>query len=386
MNKLDFYLSPEFVRSSSLKVLEMTTKGQGLWNYHPEKLDEVVDYVHAVILEKYPRLNIPFHSRWGHFRVGGVDRQTWLKDKMSHLSPIEQAKVEFDLVIPSVLLDAGAGSEWSYYEKETNKHYNRSEGLGVASFHLFYSGKCKSNATELSQVTNSLINDAFQVTETNPLIGVEGRTTLLKNLGFALKNKTYFKDERPGNLVDYLIDQFGQTIPASAVLKSVLLSLGPIWPGRLNYENINLGDVWKHSKLGMIGFHKLSQWMTYSLLESLMNAGLNITGVNELTGLAEYRNGGLMIDSGLIEAKNLEHLKASWKPEDDFLIEWRSLTVALLDLIGERIQKKLEKSPEEFPLAKVLEGGTWWAGRKIAAEKRIGGTPPLNIVSDGTVF
>ena len=386
MNKLDFYLSPEFVRESSLKVLEMTTKGQGQWIYHPEKLADVVDYVHEVILEKYPRLNIPFHSRWGHFRVGGVDRQTWLKDKMSHLSPIEQAKVEFDLVIPSVLLDAGAGSEWSYYEKETNKHYNRSEGLGVASFHLFYSGKCKSNATELSQVTSSLIAESFQVSETNPLIGVEGRATLLKNLGMALKNKTYFKDERPGNLVDYLIDLYGHTIPASGVLKSVLLSLGPIWPGRLTYENINLGDVWKHSTLGMLGFHKLSQWMTYSLLESLMNAGLTITGVNELTGLAEYRNGGLMIDSGLIEAKNPEHLKTSWKPEDDFLIEWRALTVALLDLIGERIQKKLEKSPDEFPLAKVLEGGTWWAGRKIAAEKRTGGTPPLNIVSDGTVF
>ncbi|MGE0634502.1 MAG: DUF1688 family protein, partial [Pseudobdellovibrionaceae bacterium] len=40
----------------------------------------------------------------------------------------------------------------------------------------------------------------------------------------------------------------------------------------------------------------------------------------------------------------------------------------------------------EFPLAKVLEGGTWWAGRFLAAEKRQGGPPPIQIKSDGTVF
>ena len=41
---------------------------------------------------------------------------------------------------------------------------------------------------------------------------------------------------------------------------------------------------------------------------------------------------------------------------------------------------------EQLPLAKVLEGGTWAAGRRIARERREGGGPPLTIVSDGTVF
>jgi hypothetical protein len=41
---------------------------------------------------------------------------------------------------------------------------------------------------------------------------------------------------------------------------------------------------------------------------------------------------------------------------------------------------------EQFPLAKVLEGGTWWAGRFLAKEKRSDGSPPLQIESDGTVF
>ncbi|MFZ7145182.1 MAG: DUF1688 family protein [Bacteroidota bacterium] len=49
------------------------------------------------------------------------------------------------------------------------------------------------------------------------------------------------------------------------------------------------------------------------------------------------------------------------------------------------IQRKLKLSQDEFPLAKVLEGGTWWAGRKLAQELR-GGKQPFDIISDGTVF
>jgi hypothetical protein len=38
-----------------------------------------------------------------------------------------------------------------------------------------------------------------------------------------------------------------------------------------------------------------------------------------------------------------------------------------------------------MPLAAILEGGTWAAGRRIAETLR-GGAPPLTIDSDGTVF
>jgi hypothetical protein len=60
--------------------------------------------------------------------------------------------------------------------------------------------------------------------------------------------------------------------------------------------------------------------------------------------------------------------------------------VSLLDRIGQQVQTKLNKSPSEFPLAKVLEGGTWWAGRKAAKALRADSSPPLKIESDGTVF
>jgi Protein of unknown function (DUF1688) len=123
-----------------------------------------------------------------------------------------------------------------------------------------------------------------------------------------------------------------------------------------------------------------------SLIEPILEAGFEVTGVEELTGLAEYRNGGLIIDSGLVSVKDENSLKSSWSPDSDLVIEWRALTVYLLDLIGRDIQNALGKKPAEFPLAKVLEGGTWWAGRFLAQEKRTNGDPPLQIKSDGTVF
>jgi hypothetical protein len=144
----------------------------------------------------------------------------------------------------------------------------------------------------------------------------------------------------------------------------------------LAHAHAQLGDLAASSAI-------TRRWLE---LEPIEEAGIKIKGADQLTGLAEYRNGGLMLDSGLIEARNSKDMIMPHHPESDLIIEWRALTVYFLDQIGTLVQKNLNKSPAEFPLAKVLEGGTWWAGRKIALEKRVGGVPPLNIISDGTVF
>jgi hypothetical protein len=399
-SQIDYLLSPKAIRERAQKIFEMTSSGKGHFSYHEEKLQPTVDYVLSVIKEKYPDLKIPFHSRWGHFRAGGIDRAKKLNSGLVHLSPMERARTQLDLVITSVLLDAGAGAEWSYFEEYSNKSFNRSEGLGVASFYMFTSGVMSNSKNDiqadqkgLETVTATDLKKYFQVTEKNPLVGVEGRVQLLNNLASAMNNRDIFKDGRPGNIIDYLSEKCGHIIPATEILRAVLDGLGVIWPGRLSAGDVNLGDVWNHSMLGpegsfesLVPIHKLSQWMTYSLIEPIEEAGFNVTEVEELTGLAEYRNGGLMLDSGLLTLNNLTNADKKWEPSSDLIIEWRALTVLLLDKIGERVQQAIQKTPQEFPLAKVLEGGTWWAGRKIALEKRSGGLPPLNIQSDGTVF
>jgi hypothetical protein len=60
--------------------------------------------------------------------------------------------------------------------------------------------------------------------------------------------------------------------------------------------------------------------------------------------------------------------------------------VGLLDLIAPLVAERLGLAAAAFPLARVLEGGTWAAGRLIAQEKRADGGPPFLIQSDGTVF
>ena len=398
--QVDYLLSPKAIRAQAQKIFDLSLNGKTAFEFHPEKMQSTVDYVLSVIRKNYPDLNIPFHSRWGHFRVGGIDRVKTLDQMIAKEDAMEKARIKLDLVITSVLLDAGAGADWRYQELESGKEFSRSEGLGVASFDMFVSGNMSSDRQALRADKEGLkdlnvedLEQAFQVDEKNTLVGAQGRVLLLNNLGRALENKTIFKDVRPGNIIDYLVGKFGKTIPATGILRAVLDGLGPIWPGRLSAQKINLGDVWQHSTLGKAGsfealvpFHKLSQWMTYSLIEPILEAGLKVTGVEDLTGLAEYRNGGLMVDSGLISLRDPTAIRTAWAPGSDLIIEWRALTIHLLDQFGQQVQKAFGKSPQEFPLAKVLEGGTWWAGRFLALEKRPSGDPPIQIKSDGTVF
>ncbi len=398
--QVSYILTPQAIRDRAAQIFALTENGRGEFVFHADKLNSTVSYVLSVIRKNYPDLKIPFHSRWGHFQVGAIDRVSDINRRLSSLDPFEKARSKLDLVITSVLLDAGAGADWKYQESSSGQCFSRSEGLGVASWHMFLSGamsedhkSLRADAAGLSGLQARDIESAFQVTTKNPLIGVTGRALLLNNLGRALSNREIFKDGRPGNIIDFVVQRYGRKVPAKGLLLAVFEGFGPIWPGRLSANGKNLGDVWRYSKLkgpaeidSLVPLHKLSQWMTYSLIEPIVEAGCEVVGVHELTGLAEYRNGGLLIDADLISFRDPGVAKVAWRPESDLVIEWRALTVHLLDIIGESVRKQLGFSSEEFPLAKVLEGGTWWAGRFLAKEKRLGGTPPLQIESDGTVF
>jgi hypothetical protein len=111
-----------------------------------------------------------------------------------------------------------------------------------------------------------------------------------------------------------------------------------------------------------------------------------VTGLDALTGLPEYRNGGLLIDSGLLRPRDPGLLQALHTVDAPAVVEWRGLTVAALDRLATAVRARLGLGADAFPLACVLEGGTWAAGRRLAAERRPGGAPPIAIASDGTVF
>ncbi|SVE20738.1 uncharacterized protein METZ01_LOCUS473592, partial [marine metagenome] len=242
----------------------------------------------------------------------------------------EAVRAKLDLVIVSVLLDAGAGTAWGY--RDGQERIGRSEGLAVASFRMFMEGAFSSDSSRpfradaagLEALTLEELAAGFQVTEDNPLVGLEGRLALLHSLGAAMRaGQSYFGAElpRPGGLFDFLSSGGKDEILATDLLDAVLRGLGPIWPGRLSLGGVNLGDVWHHPVLGDAGtleglmpFHKLSQWLTYSMIEPIEEAGLRVSGVNDLTGLAEYRNGGLLVDAGVLRLRDEGGLEQAHVP------------------------------------------------------------------------
>ncbi len=374
--------TPAAIRGRAEQVLKFVEDGRSAWwMVDPNGLEAAVQATLAVTRQRFPNpAAIPFHSRWRHFEAGGHDRWAALAPKLASLPKGEVARRRIDLAVVSVLLDAGAGPDWSYREPGTNETYARSEGLGVASFHMFANGafSCDAksdplrvDAERLAALTPVDIALGFQVKAHNPLLGLEGRAGLLRKLGGVGLG-------RPGDLFD-VIAKDGGTVKAASILAAVLENLSPIWPSPM-------GDVWRHSAIGWVPFHKLSQWLSYSLVEPIEGAGFKVVGLDELTGLPEYRNGGLLVDSGALRPKQSSLLTTSFKPGDEAIVEWRALTVALLDRIGEHVRGHLGMDAERLPLVKVLEAGTWFAGRVLAAERRPGGAPPIAIESDGTVF
>jgi hypothetical protein len=369
-------------------------------------LETTAQFVSELIRVTYPDLNVPFHARWRHFVVGGRDLWGERAAKAPWNSPGAKARAEFDLAITSVLLDAGAGPAWKYLDAQTEQVLARSEGLGVASLRMFEAGRfsadpadpLRADAERLMVLSPDDIARGFQSMTGNPLLGVDGRADLLARLGAAVsaKPEVFAQRERarPGGLYDLLAAQAeDRRLPAPRVLDALLEHLGTIWPSRLKLGGLPLGDTWRHPAIkridatdGFMPIHKLSQWLAYSLIEPLQWAGIDVTDIDGLTGLAEYRNGGLFVDAGVLRLRDPAEAVRPNPVDSPLVVEWRALTVALLDRIAPLVREQLGVSAGRFPLARVLEGGTWAAGRRLAREKRPDGGPPIAVASDGTVF
>jgi hypothetical protein len=248
-------------------------------------------------------------------------------------------------------------------------------------------------------VTDHLAS-AFQVSEANPLVGLEGRAILLRRLGEAMAEEpeVFGEDGRPGGIFDMIVTPLGPDVAHTAdvaahdILSQILISLSGIWPASNAIGNVPLGDCWRHSAVrgeglsdGWMPFHKLSQWLTYSLLEPFEWNGVKVRNVDALTALPEYRNGGLLIDSGVLRLRDESAAAEIWQPGDEIVVEWRALTVALMDEVAAAVRRQLRLDENKLPLACLLQGGSWAAGRELAQRHR-GGLPPLKVASDGTVF
>lgn len=400
-------LTANAVRTRAGQMLELGLAGKlSHFTIDLGRMDGVAEAVLAVTRRAYPTLDIPFHARWRHFVLGGVDRWAGLADAASWPDRAARARAEFDLAIVSVLLDAGAGAAWRYRDAVTGQGIGRSEGLAIASLDMFAGGlfsrdartPFRADAEALAMLPPAALTSAFQASDANPLLGLEGRTDLLRRLGKLVAERAdvfgLHDTPRPGGLFDHIAAQADDgAIAAPAILSAVLNQLGPIWPSRLELAGIPLGDCWRHPAIrtddgtaGLVPLHKLSQWLSYSLIEPLQRAGFDVTDIDGLTGLAEYRNGGLFVDHEVLRLRDAADSERAHAVDSLLVVEWRALTVALLDRLAELVRAKLGRTPETLPLASILEGGTWAAGRAIAFARRSDGSPPIKVISDGTVF
>ncbi|KAF8851383.1 DUF1688-domain-containing protein [Acephala macrosclerotiorum] len=427
------------VRERTALVLDKARRNQlNHFDVDMGKFEDTTKFVVSIIKRDFAPdyASIPPHGRWQHFNVGGKDRiADMLASWPSSVDPSERCRRLLDLFLVSVLLDAGAGTAWTYKSKTSGKVFRRSEGLAIASLEMFQDGLFSSNSSQPHQVdgeglrglTVEKMAKGLQVSEHNPIAGLEGRTGLLIRLADALNNKTLFgADARPGNMLDYLISH--PTTQASSVpvvllptLWSVLIDgLGPIWPAsRTVIDGTSLGDAWPLSTMPsdattlpwetIVPFHKLSQWLCYSLMQPMSKLiHIHFAGAELMTGLPEYRNGGLFIDTGVLtlkaddEKRGLARFRKEgelsgkgsmevvpmFTPDDDVIVEWRAVTVGFLDLLLEEVNNVLNlQGLDKLSLPQMLEAGSWKGGREMAEISRPNTQcPPIAILSDGTVF
>ncbi|KAF9894865.1 hypothetical protein FE257_004486 [Aspergillus nanangensis] len=402
------------------------------------KFQATASYIVSMIKRDYSPdyETIPPHGRWQHFDIGGRPRLNQLLQSWpSAIDAQERTRRLIDLFVVSVLLDAGAGTTWSYKSKESGKIFARSEGLAVATLEMFKTGLFSSDPTEpcqvdgagLKKITVEVLAKGMQHSENNQLAGIEGRAGLLMRLSEALNNQDFFGvDARPGNMLDYLLGHpstMASSVPIVPIttLWAVLMDgLSTIWPpSRTQIDGLSIGDAWPCSDMprsppaqpweSVVPFHKLTQWLCYSIMVPMSRLmKIHFAGSELLTGLPEYRNGGLLIDMGLLSLKEVDvqrgilafkqnaQIKGQpnmevvplFSTDDDVVVEWRAVTVGFLDDLLEEVNSQLGlRGDEELTLAQMLEAGSWKGGREIAEVSRpVTKEPPIMIRSDGTVF
>lgn len=409
-HQVEKLFSADFITQRADRMLQHCLNGDTNFIIQWDRLDPLANFVGTIIKKNYPSLEIPLHSRWRHFYPNHINRSQILFDESLFKNKTEQIKSLMDLAIISVLLDAGAGSEWKYKDPEGEAFF-RSEGLAIASLTMFLEGffskdykkPWQVNAEKLSRLTLEETTLSFQVSQQNPIIGMTDRHLLLSQLAKVLSSQSqYFMTSRPGDLYDYIITNFGRTICAADLFHVILKAFSNIWPTHYlavienedTSKSINLGDIWPYSPwvlsqedfYGLIPFHKLSLWMMFSLIEPLQLGGIKVVNLSEIPGLAEYRNGGLFIDSGVLIFKDPELKKLSFAVSDEVIVEWRALTLALLNQLAITMRYNLQLTVQQLPIVKLLQGGTWEAGRQLAYEVRKDGSSPIKVEMDASVF
>lgn len=348
------------------------------------KLSDAVTRTVSAIESGYPDFQIPPFGCWRAFEAGGHDRWSALAGARGFDTPEAFLRAAGDLAILSHVLSVPLRDDWTLNDSMTGEALAGREGLAVGVLSMFAAGSfsadpadpLRADAHALIRLEEDEIVWGLQLDRNRDSDTIKSATELLRRLGEAsgLRPDLFEVDgaTRPGHVVDrFFADNASKPVELTALLEALLDGLSPMWQGGAQLDDVTLGDAWRHSSLlqdqdapGIVPFHLPAQEMAYALVEPFAWVGIEIAGLDGLTGLANLEHAALFLDNGVLALKEAPDAEPEGPASLDRAIELRALTVALLDRLAEALREELDAPEGALPLTCIMEGGTMPAGRQ----------------------
>lgn len=375
----------------------------------PEALDPAVDEIERLIRERWGDLVLPFNSVWRRFEAGGHDRFAGQAASRQWADVREMGRAAFDMALVTGFLGISAPGAWAFADAFAAERYRGADGLAIAGLSMISSGlfsgvpldPLRADAGQLARLDTPEIETALQVEAGSGRIDCEARARGLRRLGEAanLRDDLFARedDPRPGGLFDLLFEEgLAGPLTAGRILEVLADGLAPVFAGGLDLGAIPLGDTYRHGALsgegidpqtaGLLPLHGRLQRLVVDLAEPLVWAGIEISGLEELTAQSDPVAVSLLLDTGVMRPRVGEGDLSEPDISAPVVVEMRGLSVALFDRLASRLRVRFEAEPAEMPLAGLLEGGIRHAAGKIALEKRATAAPALLFAGADTLL
>ncbi|WP_346900347.1 DUF1688 family protein [uncultured Roseibium sp.] len=382
----DRLLTARAVRDRAAAVFEAAQAG-GLTHVGVDlaNLPAAVARTVTAIETAYPDFQIPPFGCWRAFEAGGHDRWSALAGARGFETPDAFLCAAADLAILCHVPSVPLRDDWSLTDTITGETLSGREGLAVGVLSMFAAGSfsadpadpLRADAHALIRLEDDEIVWGLQLDRNRDSDTVRSITELFRRLGEAsgLRPDLFEIDgaTRPGHLVvPFFAASASAPVELAKLLEALLDGLSPMWQGGAKLEDVTIGDAWHHSALlqdldapGIVPFHLPAQEMAYALVEPFAQAGVEVVGLDDLTGFANLEHAALFLDAGVLTLKDVGDADPDGPVALDRAIELRALTVILLDRLAVALRNDLEAPEGALPLTCVMEGGTLQAGREV---------------------
>ncbi|WP_319772686.1 DUF1688 family protein [Breoghania sp.] len=393
-HKARILMTPHAVRARANLLLDKALGGElSHVAVDVRALDPLSESLAALIRTKWPDQVLPFHSVWRRFEAGGHDRFAGLAASRKWRDVREMGRAAFDMALVAGFIGTVAPAGWGFADGMAAERYPGADGLAVASLSMIasglFSGKpldpLRADAGQLVRVSVDEIAAGLQIGPGKPAMDCTPLAHILQHLGEAVGLRddlfAHNDDPRPGGLFDLLFEEgLEGAVGASRVMDLLCEGLSMVQVEGPALGGIPLGDTAKHPALRGEGveegtetfmpFHARLQRLVPDLVEPLVWAGVEITGLEDLTVGSDAAAVELLLDAGVVTLCDGPLQGGVIALDAPQAVELRAVTVALFDRLAEKLRMQLETNAEEMPLAGLLEGAIRYAAGKIALEKR----------------